>query len=121
MIHGMMVIPSDPKLQVVQANGGAWFNFTATTQGRALKDQVGPNWQYWECSMFVPTAVHNKWEERITPGQVLQVEFAEAVAVPIMDGKYHKTKIKLDIYRVKHLATPMWVKDERQKSQEVST
>ena len=112
MIHGMMVIPSDPKLQVVDANGGAWFNFVATTQGRKGKDQDGPKWEYWECSMFVPSAMRDKWDDRITPGQVFQVEFAEATSYPIMDGKYHKTKIKLDIYRVKHLARPMWAKTE---------
>jgi hypothetical protein len=112
MIHGMMVIPGDPKLQVVPANGGSWFNFVATTQGKKAQGADAPNWQYWECSMFVPTNVHSKWEERVAPGQVFQVEFAEAVSNPILDGKYHKTKIRLDVYRVKHLAKPMWAKDE---------
>jgi hypothetical protein len=125
MIHGMMVIPGDPKLQIVEAKGGSWFNFTATTQGRRLKDQNGPNWQYWECSMFVPTtAGREKWQERIAPGQVFQVEFAEAASNPILDGKYHKTKIKLDIYRVKHLAKPMWAKDkekDNEKKQQTET
>lgn len=112
-----MVIPSDPKLQVVQGKDGSWFNFVATTQGRTLKDKEGPNWNYWDCSMFVPSHAHDTWSKRILPGQVFQVELGEVVSTPIMDGKYHKTKIKLDIYRVKHLATPMWVKSNEKKSE----
>lgn len=115
-IHGMMVIPSDPQLQIIpltkEGANGCFFNFRATTQGKKNGDGVA-EYQYWDCSLYAPTPSQvEQWKRDIQPGSIFYVEGGIAESIPILEGKYHKTKIRLDLYKTKRLITPLWVEQK---------
>lgn len=109
-MHGMMVIPSDPQLKVIESGNGSFLNFRGTTQGKKNKEGI-PEYQYWDCSLYCPLNQVKKWEEDIQPGNVFYVEGAMIESVPILEGKFHKTRVRLDAYKTKKLLTPLWVKE----------
>ncbi len=112
-INGLMVIPSEPKKQITksESNTGYFMNFIATTQGKSFKGN--PDFQYWNCLIWLPDDLIQKWDEEIAiPSRVLYIEHAVAISVPVLDGKYHQTKIKLDFNKTKVLGTPLWIKEE---------
>lgn len=111
-IAGLLAIPGEPQVQTVKLESGSGFfiNFRGTTQGRTVEGK--PNYQYWSCTVFVSADQVEKWiEEYLLPGNVLYIESAEAISFPTQDGKYHNTKIKLDQYKTKKLAVPMWAQE----------
>jgi hypothetical protein len=110
-IHGLIAIPSDPKISIVkpESSSGFFINFQAVTQGKTVDNKA--EYQYWTCMVWVPEQDIDKWEkEYLQPGNVLYIEYASALSIPIMDGKYHNTKIKLDHGKTKKLSTAMWIK-----------
>jgi hypothetical protein len=110
-VSGMIVIPQEPKLEIVKPESGSGYflNFQAVTQGKAKTQKV--EYQYWNCSVWIPDIELPKWEENLVSGQVFYVEHATAISIPVMDGKYHNVKIKLDHNFIKKLTKPLWQKD----------
>lgn len=112
-IHGLLVIPEEPKLSVVSpdSSSGFFINFTAVTQERVVNGEAKFN--HWDCSVYLPSeAKKNEWlNDFIVPGTILLLENATAISVPILDGKYHNTKIKLDHYKTKKLVQPLWLSE----------
>lgn len=112
-ISGLLAIPSEPQVTPHKLDSGSGFfiNFRGTTQGKTVDGK--PDYQYWFCTVFVSSQFIEKWmEEYLIPGNVLYIESGEVVSTPTPDGKYHNTKIKLDQYKTKLLAVPMWAKQE---------
>lgn len=107
-INGMFTLPKNPDVQSVPTpNGkGHYINFKSVTQGKGGGD--APIYQYWECAMWVPTQDLDNWLDKLQPGQVFLVEHGNATSYPIMDGKYHPVKIRLDFNKIRHMAVPMW-------------
>ena len=111
-ISGLLAIPSEPGVTTHElANKAGFFiNFKGTTQGKTVDNK--PDYQYWYCTVFVSNQSVEKWmEEYLIPGNVLYIESGEVLSQPTADGKYHNTKIKLDQYKTKLLAVPMWIKE----------
>jgi hypothetical protein len=108
-ISGMMIIPSDPQLTVTPSNKGVFLNFKAVTQGKNT-DGDSAVYQYWDCSLWVLAALEEEWKTKIAPGNVFYVEHANATSYPILEGKYHNTKIRLSQDKLKLLTKPLWFK-----------
>lgn len=109
-INGLLAIPKDPKVNVVKPDSstGFFINFQGATQGRTVDGKA--EYHYWTCMVWVPEQELSKWEDDyLQPGNVLYIEYATAISLPVMDGKYHNTKIKLDHSKTKKLSKPMWI------------
>lgn len=108
-INGLLAIPSDPKISIVkpESSSGFFINFQGVTQGKTIDGKA--DYHYWNCMVWVPETDIDKWEkDYIQPGNVLYIEHASAISLPVMDGKYHNVKIKLDHNKTKKLAKPLW-------------
>lgn len=108
-INGLMAIPADPKISIVkpESSSGFFINFQGVSQGKSVDNK--PDYHYWTCMVWVPEQEVEKWEnDYLQPGNVLYIEHATALSLPILDGKYHNTKIKLDHNKTKKLTRALW-------------
>jgi hypothetical protein len=108
-VTGIIALPSEPKVSVVKPenNSGFFINFTAVSQGKT------EDYHYWECSVWLPNQeTVTKWQEDyLVSGNVLYIESATLLSTPVLDGKYHHTKIKLDHYKTKKLVKALWAQE----------
>lgn len=112
IFSGMLALPKDPQLKWTESTKGdaSFVDFLVVSQG--LGKTNNPEWQQWECNMFVPADRMEFWKARLQPRNVLYVEYGQAISYPILDGKYHKTRLKLDQHRTKLLEVPLWASNK---------
>lgn len=113
-IQGLIAIPEDPQVNIIKPASGAGFfiNFRATSQGKVGNKT---EYQYWNCSMWIPEEERNKWELALVSGNVFYIEHAEALSLPNTNNKYYNTKLKLEFNKVKKLQSALWLEEKVDK------
>ena len=95
-IHGVVRIPNECNLAVTPYKGGAYFSFKVFSQDAHQKSY------YYNCSMFIPTEEISIWEEKVKPGNIFIIEFANIDSFTKDDWNmtYHTVKLQRQHFKL---------------------
>lgn len=109
LVSGLIGISGKFPIEEVEANKGAFFNFTA-----ASPDPDTGKVTYYNASMWVPKEETNKWREKLQAGNTFLLQLGYWAMQSYEGGKYPIPKLKIQRYSLKQMAIPYWYKQDKE-------
>ena len=110
-LAGIIMIPNTPNLQTFKYKDGMYFTFSAISQEASVSAKAKVH--HYRVNMFIPAKDIQKWQERITPGQMFLLTNGSLSSMIPEGQQYPIVEVKVTPNNLSFLKKPVTQVEEK--------